>query len=252
MSDHKKRVRMFAGPNGSGKSTIKKKIDPELIGIYINPDEIEKDIAENGFLDFAQYNLMVPQNELFDFFENSSFLKQVNLSDKLSDLMFADNKLIFKNMQVNSYFASVASDFIRHQLLKIDEPFTFSFETVMSSKDKIDFLRKAQEQGFRTYLYYIATENPEINIERVEGRIKKGGHPVPKEKIVDRYYRSLDLLFSAIQFTNRAYIFDNSTHTDIHVAEITNGKELETKTTDLPNWFKQSIWDKFEATAKTK
>jgi predicted ABC-type ATPase len=40
------RLRMFAGPNGSGKSTIKSVIRPELLGIYINPDEIEKEIAQ--------------------------------------------------------------------------------------------------------------------------------------------------------------------------------------------------------------
>lgn len=37
------RLRMFAGPNGSGKSTFKSIIRPELLGIYINPDEIEDD-----------------------------------------------------------------------------------------------------------------------------------------------------------------------------------------------------------------
>ena len=36
------RLRIFAGPNGSGKSTIKEVISKELLGIYINPDEIEK------------------------------------------------------------------------------------------------------------------------------------------------------------------------------------------------------------------
>jgi pantothenate kinase-related protein Tda10 len=36
------RLRMFAGPNGSGKSTFKSIIQPELLGVYINPDEIEK------------------------------------------------------------------------------------------------------------------------------------------------------------------------------------------------------------------
>ena len=34
------RLRMFAGPNGSGKSTIKEVIEPQLLGVYINPDEI--------------------------------------------------------------------------------------------------------------------------------------------------------------------------------------------------------------------
>ena len=44
------RLRMFAGPNGSGKSTIKDVINKELLGIYINPDDIEKNIKENGYL----------------------------------------------------------------------------------------------------------------------------------------------------------------------------------------------------------
>jgi len=36
------RLRMFAGPNGSGKSTIKEIINKKILGIYVNPDEIEK------------------------------------------------------------------------------------------------------------------------------------------------------------------------------------------------------------------
>ncbi len=42
MSDSVPRLRMFAGPNGSGKSTINALVRPELLGIYINPDDIEK------------------------------------------------------------------------------------------------------------------------------------------------------------------------------------------------------------------
>lgn len=38
------RLRMFAGPNGSGKSTIKSLLSPELLGVYINPDDIQKEI----------------------------------------------------------------------------------------------------------------------------------------------------------------------------------------------------------------
>ena len=49
------RPRMFAGPNGSGKSTIKSVINEELLGIYINPDEIEKEIKEYGFIEFGNF-----------------------------------------------------------------------------------------------------------------------------------------------------------------------------------------------------
>jgi predicted kinase len=48
---------MFAGPNGSGKSTLKSYLPAELLGIYLNPDEIEKSINKDGFLDFGMYGV---------------------------------------------------------------------------------------------------------------------------------------------------------------------------------------------------
>lgn len=133
--------------------------------------------------------------------------------------------------------------FIRQKLIETSQSFTF--ETVMSFPDKVELLRKAQSRGYRTYLYYVATDNAEINISRVRYRVSLGGHSVPEDKIVSRYNRSLDLLSQAVQATHRAYIFDNSTHEHIWLAEITNGQTLEMKTDLMPAWFKQSLWNKF-------
>ena len=43
------RLRMFAGPNGNGKSTLNSVVSKELLGIYINADEIEKEINKSDF-----------------------------------------------------------------------------------------------------------------------------------------------------------------------------------------------------------
>jgi predicted kinase len=51
------RLRMFAGPNGSGKSTIKSKIGEDLLGVFINADEIEAEIKHTGFLDFGNFGI---------------------------------------------------------------------------------------------------------------------------------------------------------------------------------------------------
>lgn len=56
----------------------------------------------------------------------------------------------------------------------------------MSSEDKIDVLKLARATGFKNYLYYIATDDPDINIQRVDNRIHTGGHAVPVEKIRQR------------------------------------------------------------------
>jgi len=237
---------MFAGPNGSGKSRIQSVIGRELLGVYINPDDIENGIRERGdALDLEAYGVSTTGEEILSFFMRSTLLKQADLLNEAADLRFNEGKLSFFSVTVNSYFASVAADFIRHKLLVTHTSFTF--ETVMSSPDKIAFLAKAKEKGFRIYLYFVATEDPDINISRVRHRVKIGGHSVPEDKIVSRYYRSLNLLMEAVQLTHRAYIFDNTSHECIWLAEVTNGRLLEMKSDRMPQWFKQGLWDKFAA-----
>ncbi len=237
------RLRMFAGPNGSGKSTIKSVIRSELLGVYVNPDEIEQEIRKFDSLDLQPFRIRTTAAEILTFFRNSTLLARAELLDEAELLRFNDDKLSFYEVSVNSYFASVAADFIRHKLLETGTSFTF--ETVMSSPDKVAFLQKAQRRGYRTYLYYVATEDPMINILRVQRRVSLGGHSVPEDKIIARYTRSLNLLVDAIRHTNRAYIFDNSTHQQIWTAEITDAAFLEMKADRMPTWFKVAVWDKF-------
>jgi predicted ABC-type ATPase len=39
---------MFAGPNGSGKSCFNRIVNPEWLGVYVNADEIEKQLRSGG------------------------------------------------------------------------------------------------------------------------------------------------------------------------------------------------------------
>jgi len=55
---------MFAGPNGSGKSTLKAYLPSSLLGIYLNPDEIEQSIRNRGFLDFAEHGVTTDKPEV--------------------------------------------------------------------------------------------------------------------------------------------------------------------------------------------
>ncbi len=247
MSQKTSRLRIFAGPNGSGKSTITSVISQELLGIYINPDDMEREIRENGHLDLKKYQIEINQQEALSFFQNSSLLKNSQLSGEVNFLDFEEGHLIFRETENQDYLAAVTADFIRHQLIKSRK--SFSFETVMSHPDKIQLVSQAKAIGYRTYLYYVATEDPQINISRVKQRVKMGGHPVREDKIINRYYRSLDLLHNAVQNTNRSYIFDNSSHEHIWIAEITNGQMLEMKTDQMPQWFKAAVWDKFNIRA---
>lgn len=242
MSKEAPRMRMFAGPNGSGKSTLKTIIRPDIVGMYINPDEIEKNISNNGNIDLNYYDISASTDEFLNFFDKSSLSKKTHYLTTENNIKINDNKIIFSNIENNSYIASIIADFIRQKL--IDNLRSFTFETVMSFSDKIDLFNKARHMGYRTYLYYVATEDPTINISRVKHRVSTGGHPVPEDKIISRYHRSLELLMDAVKVSNRAYIFDNSGCEQIWLAEITDGHMLEMKTDNIPGWFKTSILDK--------
>ena len=176
------RLRMFAGPNGSGKSTIKSVIRHELLGVYINPDEIEAEIKRNDYLDFGEFEIQTEKAEVVGFFQNSTLLAKADLLDETEYLRFTENRLIFSEVEINAYFASVAADFIRQKLILAKK--SFSFETVMSSPDKVKLLEKSKQFGYRNYLYFVATDNPNINISRVKNRVKAGGHDVPNDKII--------------------------------------------------------------------
>lgn len=241
---------MFAGPNGSGKSILKSYLPKELLGVYLNADEIEQEIRRQGFLDFAAYGVTATSDEVLSFFSRSSFLISAGFGNAVQQLHFANDRLDFTKVEVNSYLASVASDFLRQKLL--ESKVSFTLETVMSHPSKIELLKQAQRAGYRTYLYFIATDDPEINVSRVYNRVKQGGHPVPEDRIAPRYHRSLDLLMEAIQHANRAYVFDNSGDNMKHtwLAEITDGRILELKSDQIPAWFKRSVLNKISPETK--
>ena len=62
--------------------------------------------------------------------------------------------------------------------------------------------------------------------------------------IVSRYYLSLDLLFEAIRYNHRAYIFDNSANQYVWLAEITDAKHFDLKVDLVPDWFKRYVLDR--------
>lgn len=236
------RLRVFAGPNGSGKSTIKDQVPPNLISTYVNADDIEKEVKASGLLDLAQFNITPTSEELHGFLGPHPLMRKAGLAGTVQDIEFHGQKVDFSKVEMNSYYSSVISDFIRNKLLELKESFTF--ETVMSSADKVRFIELARASGYRTYLYFVATDSVDINISRVANRVSDGGHPVPEDKIRQRYVRSLELLPSAVAASNRAFIFDNSSEQSILLAEITHGTDLRFNVEELPDWFAQAYVDK--------
>lgn len=131
--------------------------------------------------------------------------------------------------------AKVATE-LRYKCL--NEKRDFVFETVFSSDEKLEFLRKAHESGFFIRFFFVCTSNPKINVSRITKRYLEGGHEVPISKIISRYFKSLENACEAIEFVDRAYIYDNSIedHLPQLLFRMTEGKVFKQYTDNIPEW----------------
>ena len=59
-------------------------------------------------------------------------------------------------------------------------------------------------------LFFIGTDNPQINASRVAQRVMQGGHDVPIHKIISRYYKSIANCSLLSKVVDRLYVYDNS------------------------------------------
>lgn len=241
-----KRMRVFAGPNGSGKTTMFKALLHEKqinLGIYVNADDIEVALNTNSLLDFNNYGINADCHDLIQYFRESTFAPvKRNEPDMWEKLTLSQNKL-YVHTVVDSYLCADLAEWLRRQLMQ--KGMSFTYETVMSHPDKISFMKLAQKQGYRVYMYYIATEDPEINISRVNIRVALNGHPVRPEVVRNRYFKSLNLLKDAIEASNRAYLWDNSGSQAEFIAEISDGTYVQlNEIIETPAWVDQYLFSK--------
>lgn len=119
----------------------------------------------------------------------------------------------------------------------------FVFETVFSSNEKLEFVRKAKAAGFFIRLFFVCTSDPEINVLRITKRFLEGGHEVPISKIISRYYKSLANAAQAIELVDRAYIYDNSVENALPqlLYRTVDGEVFKQYTDDVPEWAKMLV-----------
>jgi predicted ABC-type ATPase len=227
----KKRFRMFAGPNGSGKSSLYERLRKDAIihtDIYISADKIEADIRKNKRFVFNAYGVKVSEPEFKTAAGKYGILsKHPNRKGLLEALSIKGGILYIKEKKfIDSYLASAIVSYLGRKFLETGK--SFCLETVMSHPSKVALLEQAKRFGFKTYLYFVFTDDPRLNIRRIRSRVESGGHDVKKEKIKPRYERSLGYVADAVKTADVSFLVDNSILFDV-VAEIEKGKKIRRK-----------------------
>ncbi|KYG72265.1 putative ABC-type ATPase [Roseivirga ehrenbergii] len=251
-------MRVFAGPNGSGKSTIIDSVRrheinglPIDFGVYINADLIHQELLKTK-LCFGDFELEIHEDDFIQIAINSGLINDgFNESEFRNSFKIRGNCIHLINNFYGDRLAQIIADYLRKRMLQTKRK--FSFETVFSHSSKIDIMKQAAEEGYKVYLYFVSTEDPEINKFRVkEVRVKEGGHDVPEDKIESRYYRSLELMYEAAQVSYQAFFFDNSrdgqASRQVAHFKIVKGEKQwdELQSENLPGWFLKYYLNKIE------
>jgi predicted ABC-type ATPase len=234
------KFRLFAGPNGSGKTHLFNYLKKEVYiqtEIYVNADKIEDALVTRKEFNFNAYRVKVSEDDFKKHIKNSGILSKIDNSFNLKQIELKSGILKWKKgkSKLNSYIASFIATYLVEKLIQTGQ--SFCYETVLSHASKLELLKKASEAGYKTYLYFIITDDWRLNIERVKLRVKQGGHNVDKHKIESRYYKSFENFSKAAKLTDSTFLINNSIDFTL-ISELKKGKLLKLSN-PVPDWFKK-------------
>lgn len=125
---------------------------------------------------------------------------------------------------------------LKRQAAYVENGASFVVETTLSGAGMLRLMEKARQQGFVVHLLFVATDKAQTNIERVAGRVARGGHHVPDEDVRRRYERSMENLVRAIELADQATITDNSSEQGPREVLVIKQGHITEQADDLPAW----------------
>lgn len=72
----------------------------------------------------------------------------------------------------------------------------FTWETTMSGRTAVGWLRQACEAGYVLKAYFLWVRNPETTIRRIRQRVVKGGHNISEDVSRRRFFKTIQNFFT--------------------------------------------------------
>ena len=73
---------------------------------------------------------------------------------------------------------------------------TFAIETTLATRSYATLVERVRHTGYRVVLLFFWLASPEMAIERVAKRVREGGHNIPTDTIIRRYWLGLENFFN--------------------------------------------------------
>ena len=97
---------------------------------------------------------------------------------------------------------------------------SFAFETTCSGRAYAGWLRERKREGWRLALLFLWLPSPQAALDRVARRVREGGHGIPSDVVVRRYWAGLtNMRRLYLPLADVAAIYDNSDEGRTLIAE---------------------------------
>ena len=104
----------------------------------------------------------------------------------------------------------------------VSERHSFAFETTCSGRAHVGLLRRCKGAGWRVTLVFLWLPSPQAALNRVARRITSGGHSVPDDVVIRRYWAGLaNMRHLYLPLADLAFLYDNSDEGRVLIAERT-------------------------------
>lgn len=98
---------------------------------------------------------------------------------------------------------------------------SFAIETTLATRSYSNLVQRAHQRGFFVQLLFFWLPTPEYAVERVEQRVREGGHNIPNDVIVRRYFAGIKNLFDIyMPIVDSWMIIDNSVNPRVKIAKM--------------------------------
>ena len=101
----------------------------------------------------------------------------------------------------------------------------FAFETTLSGKAYLVFLKALKEKGYTISLFFLWIPNAELALVRIKDRVAEGGHDIPAVDVRRRFNRSIFNFFTYYRpLLDTWLLFNNADIIPRLIAQEKNGK----------------------------
>ena len=170
----------------------------------------------------------------------SEYLRDSEISEYISADAIAE-RLVSRPDDMGSVRLQAGRIFFQeiHRLIEAEKDFVV--EVTLSGKGFERIITRLKRAGYTVAIVFIFLKSAETCVVRVRNRVSAGGHHVPTEDIVRRFYRSKHNFWHVYKdLVDRWHLFYNSTAYFQEVA-VGKGNEVMVIKEDMFELFRQNI-----------